>query len=60
MSGKAPYTPTPNEIRRRCVEIQEGWTAEEEIKRRCYGVRSPNYNERHAVARQDMGEVGPS
>lgn len=58
--GKAPYLPTPNEIRRRCAEIQEEWSPEEEIKRRCYGVPSPDYQRRHKVAREDMRTQGPS
>jgi len=33
----APYIPTPSEIRRLCLEIQERWTPTEERSRR--GVR---------------------
>jgi hypothetical protein len=31
---RKPYMPTPEQIRQSCLEIQAGWTAEEERERR--------------------------
>jgi hypothetical protein len=35
MNYKAPYMPTPDQIRRMCQQIQAEWTPEQEQKRQC-------------------------
>lgn len=56
-----PYTPTPEEIRARCLAIQSEWSDAERDRRNCYRTVYHDYGQVVGRAEEEHeSEQGPS